>query len=72
MTKDKESRTGRKKEEERMWKTQMTKTDVDHDLCVISSNVNKSSAQHDLLSAGVAMFQEIQNWKEVGIAEEIG
>ena len=52
--------------------------DWDHKICVITWNVNKSSAQYDFLSdmaqcqANVSMFQGTQNWLLNGTAEELG
>ena len=52
--------------------------DSDHEICVITWNVNKSSAQYDFLNdmaqcqANVAMFQETRNWQPDGTAEELG
>ena len=51
--------------------------DLDHEICVITWNVNKSSAQHDFLcdmaqgQANVLMFQETENWQPDGTAEEL-
>ena len=51
--------------------------DTDHDVCVISWNVNKSSAQDDFLcdvarcQAGVVMFQETQKWQPDSTTEEL-
>ena len=51
--------------------------DSDHYICVITWNVNKSSAQYDFLcnmaqcQANVAIFQETQNWQPDGTAEEL-
>ena len=63
-----------------MWKAQKTeaKADVEQHVCVISWNVNKSSAQCDILrdmahiQADVAILQETQNWKKGGVANEGG
>ena len=50
--------------------------DSEHEICVITWNVNKSSAQSDFLcdtaQANVAMFQETQNWFPDGTAEDLG
>ena len=52
--------------------------DPDHEICVITWNVNISSAQYDFLSdvaqcqANVAMFQGTPNWQPDGTAEELG
>ena len=52
--------------------------DTDHDICLISSNVNKSFAQYDVLcdvaqcQANVVMLAETQNWQPDGTAEELG
>ena len=52
--------------------------DTDHDICVISWNVNKSFAQCDVLcdvaqcQANVPMFPETQNWQPDGTAGELG
>ena len=51
---------------------------LEHDICVITWNVNKSSAQYDFLrdmaqcQATVSVFQETQNWQNDGTAEETG
>ena len=50
--------------------------DLEHEICVISWNVNKSSAHYDFLcdmiqcQAIVVMFQHTQNWHDDGSAEE--
>ena len=52
--------------------------DLEHEICVITWDVNKSSAQCDFLcdmvqcQANVVMFQETQNWQDDGTAEELG
>ena len=52
--------------------------DLEHQICVITWNVNKSSAQYDFLcdmaqcQANVVMFQETPNWQADGTAEELG
>ena len=51
--------------------------DSDHEICVITWNVNQTSAQYDFLSdakcqANVVIFQETQNWRPDGTAEELG
>ena len=53
--------------------------DNEHEICVISWNINKSSARYDFLrdmaqcQVDAAMFQETQNWHhEDGTAAEIG
>ena len=52
--------------------------DLEHEICVITWNVNKSSAQYDFVrdmvqcQANVVMFQETQNWQDDGTAEEMG
>ena len=54
------------------------KGDSKHEICVITWNVNKSSAQYDFLSdvakvqANVAMCQGTQNWRPDGTAEDLG
>ena len=52
--------------------------EVEHEICVVTWNVNKSSAQNDFINdmaqfqANVVMFQETQNWPDDGTAEELG
>ena len=51
---------------------------LEEEICVVTWNVNKSSAQYDFLrdmahcQANVVMFQETHNWHEDGTAEELG
>ena len=58
--------------------TKERQKDLEQETCVITWNVNKSSAQYDFLrdmaqcQANVVMFQETQNWREDGTAEELG
>ena len=48
------------------------------EICVLSWNINKSSAPYDFLcdvaqyQVNVAMFQAAQNWRDDGCAEEAG
>ena len=52
--------------------------DMEHEICVISWNINKSSARYDFsrdvaqCQVDVAMCQETQNWHEEGAAAEVG
>ena len=54
-----------------------TSKDVEQELCVITWNVNQSSAQYDFLrdmaqcQANVVMCEETQNWQDDGTAEEL-
>ena len=51
--------------------------DLEHEICVITWNVSKSSAQHDLLrdmaqcQAHVVMFQKTLIWQDDGTGEEM-
>ena len=54
------------------------KKGLEEEICVVTCNVNKSSAQYAFLrgmaqcQANVVMFQETENWQEDGMAEELG
>ena len=52
--------------------------EMEHEICVVTWNVNKSSAQYDFLcdvaqnQAKVVMCQGTQNWQDDGTAEKLG
>ena len=57
--------------------TKERRKDLEQEICVITWNVNTSSAQYDFLrdmaqcQADMVMFQETQNWQENGTAREL-
>ena len=58
--------------------TKVSQKGLEEEICVVTWNVNKSSAQYAFLldmahcQTNVVMFQETHNWHEDGTAEELG